>query len=177
MKNFIFVESMTPIIEAYRPKTIVETGTHLGRSAMWMCTQALQYRNDVKYFGFDLFEMANDTTHQLEINGKGTGSFERAHKRLMRVKKKHEGFNFTLYKGFTKDTFTTPIVADLAYIDGGHSTETVLHDYSMVKDSRVIIFDDWQMDSVKEAIKQIGIANQITEFKFGKTAQAIFINR
>lgn len=168
---------MTPLIDQYHPKVIVETGTHSGRSGAWMCIQALKHSPNVEYHGYDLFEMATNETHLKEINGKGTGSYERALAKFSRIKSKSPGFTFTLHRGFTTDTFLTPIKADLAYIDGGHSTETVLHDYSMVKDSQVIVFDDWQMDSVKEAIKQIGISNQITTFAAGKTIQAIFINQ
>lgn len=177
MKKFIFTESLGPLIEEHKPKIIVETGTNSGRSATWMCMQALQHHPDVVYHGFDLFDLATDETHAKEINGKGTGSYDKAHSRLAKLQKENPGFKFILHRGFTTDTFTSPIVADLVYIDGGHSTETVLHDYSMVKNSKVIVFDDFQMDTVKEAIRQIGIFDRVTEFPWKKTSQAIFINK
>ena len=49
----------------------------------------------------------------------------------------------------------TPVAYDFVYIDGGHSYETVMHDYFMVKESNVIVFDDYQITGVKKAIDEI----------------------
>lgn len=174
MKRFIFTETLGPLVTRLHPRVIVETGTHSGRSATYMCVQALGYRPDVEFHGFDLFDMASDETHQQEINGKGTGNYEKAWNRLSGLTTVHPEFRFTLYRGFTTDTFTTPICADLAYIDGGHSTETVMHDWSMVQDSAVIVFDDYQMPTVQQALQEIGIADRVRIFTFGKTQQAIW---
>ena len=51
---------------------------------------------------------------------------------------------------------------DFVYIDGGHSYETVMHDYAKVKDSKVIIFDDVQMPAVAKAIHEIQDTRPIT---------------
>ena len=141
-----------------------------------MVQQSLQYHDNVEFHGFDLFETATAETDAREINGKGHGSYKKAQARLQAIQQQHPGFRFTLYRGFTTETFLTPIQADLAYIDGGHSTETVLHDFSMVRDSAVIVFDDYQMDSVKEALRIAGIADRVEPFITKKTHQAIFIN-
>ena len=177
MKNYIFEHTLGPLIEQYHPRILVETGTHRGRSSCYMVQQSLQYHDDVEFHGFDLFETATPETDAKEINGKGHGSYKKAHARLQAIQQQHPGFRFTLYRGFTTETFVTPIRADLAYIDGGHSTETVLHDFSMVRDSKVIVFDDYQMDSVKEALKIAGIADQVEPVITKKTHQAIFINQ
>ena len=164
MKNYIFVQTLGPLIDRFHPRVLVETGTHRGRSGCYMVQQALQYHPDVEYHGFDLFDIATDETDRAEINGKGHGSYETAQAR------------FKLHRGFTTETFLKPIRADLAYIDGGHSTATVLHDYSMVRESRVVVFDDYQLDSVKQALVEAGIADRIEPFLTKKTAQAILIN-
>jgi hypothetical protein len=176
MKKYIFEHTLGPLIEQYHPRVLVETGTHRGRSSCYMVQQSLQYHDDVEFHGFDLFETATAETDAREINGKGHGSYKKAQARLQAIQQQHPGFRFTLYRGFTTETFTTPIRADLAYIDGGHSTETVLHDLSMVRDSAVIVFDDYQMDSVKEALRIAGIADRVEPFITKKTHQAIFIN-
>ena len=176
MKKYIFEHTLGPLIEQYHPRVLVETGTHRGRSSCYMVQQSLQYHDDVEFHGFDLFETATAETDAREINGKGHGSYKKAHARLGAIQQKYPAFQFTLYCGFTTETFTTPIRADLAYIDGGHSTETVLHDLSMVRDSAVIVFDDYQMDSVKEALRIAGIADRVEPFITKKTHQAIFIN-
>ena len=176
MKKYIFEHTLGPLIEQYHPRVLVETGTHRGRSSCYMVQQSLQYHDNVEFHGFDLFETATAETDAREINGKGHGSYKKAQARLQAIQQQHPGFRFTLYRGFTTETFLTPIQADLAYIDGGHSTETVLHDFSMVRDSAVIVFDDYQMDSVKEALRIAGIADRVEPFITKKTHQAIFIN-
>jgi precorrin-6B methylase 2 len=60
-----------------------------------------------------------------------------------------------LIRGNTKQTLTEPKVFDFVYIDGGHSYDTVIHDYSMVKDSTVIVFDDYQIKEVSVAVEEI----------------------
>lgn len=176
MKNHIFVQTLGPLIEQYHPRVLVETGTHRGRSGCYMVQQCLQYHADVEYHGFDLFETATADTDRQEINGKGHGSFEKAQGRFAAIQQQHPGFRFSLHRGFTTDTFVNPIRADLAYIDGGHSTATVLHDYSMVKQSGIIVFDDYQLDSVKQALHEAGIADRVQPYITKKTAQAILIN-
>lgn len=142
-----------------------------------MVLQALQHHADVEFHGFDLFETATTETDAREINGKGHGSYDKAHNRFLGIQKQNPEFRFHLYSGFTTDTFVEPIRADLAYIDGGHSTATVLHDFNMVRDSSVIVFDDYQMASVKEALQIANIADQVEAYTTKKTAQAIFINQ
>ena len=176
MKNYIFTETLGPLIEQYHPRVLVETGTHRGRSGCFMVQQALKYHPDVEYHGFDLFETATEDTDRDEINGKGHGSYDIAQARFAAIGLVHPGFRFALHRGFTTETFVTPIRADLAYIDGGHSTDTVLHDYSMVRDSAVIVFDDFQMDTVREALRQVGILDRIRPYLGKKTHQAILVN-
>lgn len=176
-KNYIFVETLGPLIQQYRPRVIVETGTHSGRSGYYMVTEALKHHPDVEYHGFDLFDMANESTHQAEINGKGVGNYDKAQSKFQRVAREHPGFRWTLTRGFTTDSFVTPIRADLAYIDGGHSTETVLHDFGMVKTSGIVVFDDYDMDSVQQAIRQAGIEQAVTVHRGLKHWQAIWINQ
>jgi len=176
-KNYIFVETLGPLIHQYRPRVIAETGTHSGRSGYYMVNEALQYHSDVEYHGFDLFDMANESTHQAEINGKGVGNYDKAQRKFRRVARENPQFRWNLTRGFTTDSFLTPIRADLAYIDGGHSTETVLHDFSMVRDSGIVVFDDYDMLSVQEALEKAGISQEITVHRGAKRWQAIWINQ
>lgn len=176
MKNYIFTETLGPLIEQYHPRVLVETGTHRGRSGCFMVQQALQYHPEVEYHGYDLFETATEETDRDEINGKGHGSYDIAQARFSAIGLVHPGFRFVLHRGFTTETFLEPIRADLAYIDGGHSTDTVLHDYSMVRDSSVIVFDDFQMETVRKALDMAGILDRIQPYLGKKTHQAILIN-
>lgn len=174
MKNYIFVDTLGDLIQRYHPRTLLETGTHRGRSGCFMVEQALKHHPNVEYNGYDLFDMATDLTNKSEINGKGIGDFVLAQRRFENIQKQHPGFVFELHRGFTTQTLTSPMTVDLAYIDGGHSTATVLHDFTMVRDSRIIVFDDYQMQSVQEALRQAGIQDQIFVFEGKKTSQAIY---
>ena len=49
MKNYIFVQTLGPLIDRFHPRVLVETGTHRGRSGCYMVQQALQYHPDVEY--------------------------------------------------------------------------------------------------------------------------------
>ena len=152
------------ILDYYKPKTICEIGTHNGRSAVQFCKRALKYNRDVTYTGYDLFDLATAETHKEEHNGKGSGNLERAEGYLKEIKERHPSFNFLLNKGFTQDTLEQSVY-DFVYVDGGHSYESVLFDYSKIKDSKIIFFDDYQIDGVKQAVDEIGKTADVRELK------------
>jgi predicted O-methyltransferase YrrM len=156
MKPFFF-NNFINLLNIFKPKTICEIGTHNGKTASQMITHLLSdYTHSLHYIGFDLFELATADTHRREINGKGTGKLEQAEERMAKMTKKFNGrFTYELHQGFTTDTLVVPKTFDFVYIDGGHSYNTVMHDYSMVKSSQVIVFDDYQMADVKKAVSEI----------------------
>jgi uncharacterized Rossmann fold enzyme/predicted O-methyltransferase YrrM len=130
----------TDIIEVIRPKTIIEIGTNTGKRAEDLCREALKYRSAVHYIGYDLFEDANPVTNAAEKNKKRPAS-ERAVSELL---SSIPGVTFELVKGNTRTTLHgTEMVADLVFIDGGHSVETIAGDYDAVKQSSCIVFDDY----------------------------------
>ena len=150
------LQNFYKIFDIYLPQNICEIGTHNGSSAIQFIDYLFPKVNKLHYTGYDLFDLADNSTDTIEHNGKGPGNFKLADKALTKRKEKYgKNFSYELIKGYTKDTLTTPVVYDFVYIDGGHSYETVMHDYLMVKDSPVIIFDDYQIDGVKTAIDEI----------------------
>lgn len=96
------------------------------------------------YYGFDVFEDGNVELNNKEMNGKGLCQMEQAKSNLV-------GIQHKLYKGLTKDTLPAfkyeNIKADFAFIDGGHSIETIQNDWGHVKDCMtpggVVVFDDY----------------------------------
>lgn len=137
---------------------IGEIGTHRGRSAKQFCLYALESHNKpVHYTGYDVFDlMTKEQSHSLEFNGKSIGDETEATQRLNNLKKLYPNrLTFKLNKGFTRDTLTTPITFDFVYIDGGHSYETVMHDWHMVKESKIVFFDDWHKADVAKALKEV----------------------
>ncbi len=128
------------IVEFAQPKTIIEIGAHKGERAEMLCREALKYRSKVHYTGYDLFEDATKATNTAELNGKSPATEADLRERLSAI----EGVTFELVKGNTRTTLHgTETTADLVFIDGGHSVETIRGDYEAVKYSNVIVFDDY----------------------------------
>ncbi len=140
MKEMKRYRQLVDVVRFARPGTIIEIGTHQGRRAEMLCREALKYRDKVRYFGYDLFEDATEETDRIEMNGKGHGIQSDVAYRLSNI----PGVTFELIKGNTRDTLHgTETFADLVFIDGGHSLETICGDYEAVSGSNVIVFDDY----------------------------------
>jgi len=133
---------INPLIAKIKPRTIAEIGTWNGYRAIEMAKEALKYQDHVTYYGFDLFEQATDDTDSEEMNVKPHYTKELVSKFLDNFKQKNPGFSYVLTAGNTRETLK-PLAVDLAFIDGGHSIETILGDYEALKDSKVVLFDDY----------------------------------
>ena len=140
-------------IDLFKPQTIVEVGTWNGQNAIRMIQQAQKYHKNVVYVGYDLFEDANSTTDTEELNVK---AHHTAHGVECDIKKACPAADVQLIKGNTRDTLKN-IQADFVFIDGGHSIETISHDYEACKDSNVIIMDDYYVpdgdDRIPDTLK------------------------
>ena len=155
MKPIQFETDFQPLLLECQPKTICELGTHNGRTASQMCRFILStYNYAITYTGYDAFDAITpeQSLHE-EINGKGLGKEEQALRWLSKVSKEFPNrLDYKLIKGMTNETLT-PQKFDFVYIDAGHSYESVLFDYQNVKESKMIVFDDAWMDSVKKFLK------------------------
>lgn len=142
-------------IDTLKPQRILEIGTNDGLNAVRLCQRAARYRNDVIYYGFDLFEAQTEESYLRE--------FALRVPRLSRVKSYLAAHNlrFELYPGDTtvtlRDTDLPPM--DLVFIDGGHSLETVAADWENVRRllhrNSVVYFDDypnWGIGTVVDRI-------------------------
>ena len=145
-------------IDTLRPKTILEIGTNDGINAARLFQRASQYRDDVVYFGFDMFESLNDATFLQEF-ALAAPSQEKVDKFLGR----NECLRRQLFAGNTIETLRSKKAQlpkiDLVFIDGGHSEETVASDWMNVQDllhaRSVVFFDDypnWGIGPVVDAI-------------------------
>ena len=124
-------------VRALQPRAILEVGTWNGHRAV----QMLSLSPGATYYGFDLFEDGDEKTDEEEKNVK-------PHHALSVVQKRLEGFKAHLYKGNTRETlkaFNEPI--DFAWIDGGHSVETIRSDWENVRrvlqPGAAVFFDDY----------------------------------
>lgn len=136
------------IIEAHKPRTIIEVGTWNGLRAMEMLRAARQQRKRVSYIGYDLFEDATPESDAAELNVKPHASLADVHKSLSAFAKSIKGISFQLVKGNTKDTLhgKSPLPMPrpvLAFIDGGHSIDTIRGDYLALKGADILVLDDY----------------------------------
>ena len=143
-------KQLADIVRFYKPKTIVETGTWNGGRAIEMALAAFEHTDKVHYLGFDLFEEATAESDKYEMNTKAHNSKEAVSIRLeefaLKMKDQGKKFTFKLHKGDTKKTLAACKAvkkADFAYIDGGHSYETVKSDFTYLKHVPVLVFDDY----------------------------------
>lgn len=139
-------ELLYQILAAQKPKTIVEVGTWNGLNAIAMASVALKYNPSVHYYGFDLFEDLTDAQAEEELNLKPRASLQQVQELLEVFKERNPGFSYTLIKGNTRDTLKDPgpwSTADFAFIDGGHSVETVRNDFEALKNCKAIVLDDY----------------------------------
>jgi predicted O-methyltransferase YrrM len=138
---------LLPLIQHHKPKLIVEVGTWNGIRALMMCQEAIKHQESVHYVGFDLFEDATEETDARELNVKAHATMAEVESRLLDFAEKHPGFTFRLIKGDTRKTlapgFFGKLDPDFAFIDGGHSIETIRSDYEALKHSKVVVMDDF----------------------------------
>ena len=154
------------LVKEAKPETIIEIGVWNGTRAMEMSKEALRYHHRVRYIGFDLFEEANLETDAAEFNAKKNWSVDDVSKRLQAFKDNNKGFNFKLVKGDSNKTLIKPEQpVDFAYIDGGHSVETIRNDYEAVQASKMIVFDDYYLPNDEGECPDISIygANQVVD--------------
>lgn len=132
-------EQLATVVDLIKPRSIVEIGTNEGRSACLMIKAAQKYRKNIQYVGYDLFEEANSETDAAELNIKRHPLVSDVQARLER---ECPGVEANLIKGNTRKTLN-PLMADVVFVDGGHSIETIKHDFERVKHSSIVILDDY----------------------------------
>ena len=139
-------KQLMQLVMFYKPKSIIETGTWNGGRAIQMAMAAFQHTDKVTYTGYDLFEEATTESDKIELNTKAHNSIEAVTGRLQeftdKIKEQGKIFKFKLHKGDTKKILKKS-KADFSFIDGGHSEDTVNHDFKMLNKSPVVVLDDY----------------------------------
>lgn len=133
---------------------LVEIGTWNGIHAEQMITvaSARSPLSSVRYTGFDLFEDLTDEQFREEFS-KRPPSYQEVLARLERT-----GAEVSLHRGNTRQTLpkATQVLerADLVFIDGGHSIETISADWDAVRRAlrprTTVLFDDYYPDRTPE---------------------------
>ncbi len=130
------------VIDECKPRSIVEIGTWKGDRAIQMIQQAAKYHpmDKIVYQGFDLFEQMDGEKFRAE--------YSKASWPLSVVRRRIEatGARIELVQGNTNEIEGPADIADLYFIDGGHSVETITNDWALVMSSMTngtIVFDDY----------------------------------
>jgi hypothetical protein len=137
-----------------RCRSIVEIGTWNGVHAEQMIMVAAAHGpvGSIRYVGFDLFEGLTEEQLRLEYS-KRPPTYEEVLRRLTST-----GAEVMLYPGNTRETLPKAADelrrADLVFIDGGHSIETISADWDAVRKSMAprttVLFDDYYPERLPE---------------------------
>jgi hypothetical protein len=145
----LLTEILAHAIKHTERADIVEVGTWNGSRAVQLAEAAFATgQMEVSYVGFDTFDAGNDRAH--EGHTKPHASYAHVSRRLANYAKVcgrlGRQFSYTLVPGNTLETLTAdrPEIhrATFAYIDGGHSYETVASDYAALKAVPYVVLDD-----------------------------------
>jgi hypothetical protein len=137
-----------------RCRNLVEIGTWNGVHAEQMIQVAAARSNvrAVRYTGFDLFENLTEEQFRQEFSKRPPS------RREVLTRLEQTGAQVTLHQGNTRETLPQAGEelrnADLVFIDGGHSIETITADWDAVRHAMdpgtTVLFDDYYPDSVPE---------------------------
>lgn len=146
-------------ISDIRAKNIMEIGTWRGGRAKSMILEAQKYfpREEISYYGFDLFEALSPEVMNKEFS-KQPPLMEAVKNELDKT-----GARITLYKGDTKEILPKQVPylpkMDFIFIDGGHSLATVQNDWDyasrLMHDGTVVVFDDYWPEKTDGGAKPI----------------------
>ena len=179
MKPFLF-DVMKDIVGDANCKFIGEIGTHKGGTAKQFIELFSPRVKKLTYYGYDVFDADSPdiNLHKKERNGKAPAALKAAEATLNKMKLLHKNLNYKLFKGYTTDTLESTAF-DFVYIDGGHSYETVKHDYEKVKNSKIIVFDDVKITGVNKFINELidqGLDVEIVKTQTSKHVWAVIRN-
>ena len=71
-------DCIVDVIDGCKPSTILEIGTHVGLTAGIMIKAAMKHKNDVFYYGFDLFDLLTEEMAIEEHHGKNMPALNKA---------------------------------------------------------------------------------------------------
>ena len=172
MKLFLF-DTMKEIIGDAKCEFIGEIGTHKGSTAQQLIYHFAPRVNKLTYWGYDIFDGDNPDKELrlIERNGKSHPTLDQAEYTFKKLVKRVPNLEYKLHVGYTTDTLKSTKF-DFVWIDGGHSYDTVKHDYSMVKDSKLIVFDDVKIPGIYKFIHELidnGIDVELVKTESKKT--------
>lgn len=152
-------QQLMQVVDEVKPKSICEIGTWSGQRAAQMIQRAQRHNKDIIYTGFDVFQDSTPGLVRREFS-KGFYPMQTVLKRL-----RPTGATIRLNRGNTNETLKGKrIKADLFYVDGGHSRETVRNDWDWVAGqigNGVAVLDDYCVNGpdgygCREVVESLG---------------------
>jgi len=131
------------LISQAKPRVLVEIGVWRGDTAARMIRAAARHRADIRYWGFDLFEGMSDEILKREIS-LAPLSQEEVSARLAGLEAE-----IHLIAGNSAHTLAVTDLppVEFAFVDGGHSYETVAADWRGLRPhlapGALVVFDDY----------------------------------
>ena len=136
-------EYLIDIIDYLKPKSIIEIGVAEGINAEKMLRKS---GNSTKYTGYDVFDFSDKVFHRLVGNGKRVLSEKEIYGKISALTS-----DVTLHKGMTQDTlWPKGDKADLVWLDGDHRIQAIRKDFEAVKNSKVVVLDDYYVEDNQE---------------------------
>ena len=141
-----------------QPKSILEVGVYNGKRAIELIEAAKIFNENVRYYGFDLFEdFYKKKSLLIRELSKNPLKENLIFKKLSKYK------YIYLFKGDSKVTLKNflnkKIFPDLIFIDGGHAINTIRSDWNnlkkIIKKKTIVIFDDFYLAD-KSVINKFG---------------------
>jgi len=133
------------LIEDLKPETVLEVGTHKAqRPKEWFNVHKFKM-----YYGFDVFDLGTNELNRKEMNGKGFCNRKFAESQLKDIPHKlTEGNTLNTLPEFAFEYLHKENEGiEFAFIDGGHSEDTIRSDWENVKQvmkpGGIVIFDDY----------------------------------
>lgn len=153
LKKWVFKHLFSRVPSPHR---ILEIGIFKGISTEIMVKEAKKYREDVEYYGFDIFgEVPEDEPNP---------NHELCDRRNIENLLSELDCEYYLFEGNTRKSLPriTPDLPwmDFIHIDGGHSYRTARSDWKNVKkllhENSVALIDDFNQPGVSQAVDEIG---------------------
>ncbi len=171
-------EHLDDLIRLHKPRIITEIGVARCITALRMIDRAFKKQDEIVYHGFDLFEDLDDARIKAEFQGKVPISFDQANKLFAEAAARYaehgKTLHWNLHRGPTTKTLLhcqkEALSADLVYLDGGHSVETIKHDLRALKGSKVILLDDFYHDREPDFTQRWGCNTVVQELYPGDFA-------
>jgi predicted O-methyltransferase YrrM len=138
------IRTLVRLVRERKPRTILEIGVWRGETARRLIQEARRHNDVVQYWGYDLFDQGmTDEILRREVSLRPLGIAE-IEAQLISL-----GAQVTLVAGDSTSTVPNTEMApiDFAFIDGGHSYETVAADWRNVEprlsSDAMVVFDDY----------------------------------